>query len=176
MGTAEPGEYEIEIATASRPYFQAQQRPPFRRKTRRYRRTLQPSTRTRAGPLPRRKIAAPSSRSHSARPAAQEGTRPDDDARLPTQRHDDALGGAQYTRRQRDRNLPAQTDPPTVRPKVLMHKPGADCSVVARKRGNGRGAKGAGHLRRDRYGSTGNRRNSMMSAEGGSLQWVARAG
>ena len=48
----------------------------------------------------------------------------------------------------------------TVRPKVPMRKPGADCSVVARKRGNARGAKGAGHLRRDRYGSTGNRRNS----------------
>ena len=64
----------------------------------------------------------------------------------------------------------------TVRPKVPMRKPGADGSVVAVKRGNARGAKGAGHLRRDRYGSTGNRRNSLISTEGGSLHWVARAG
>jgi hypothetical protein len=37
----------------------------------------------------------------------------------------------------------------TVRPKVLMHQPGADCFGVAEKRGNARGAKGAGHRRRD---------------------------
>ena len=36
------------------------------------------------------------------------------------------------------------------RPKVPMRRPGADCSVVAMKRGNARGAKGAGHSRRDR--------------------------
>ena len=64
----------------------------------------------------------------------------------------------------------------TVRPKVPMRGPGADCSVVVRKRGNARGAKGAGHPRRDRQGSTGNRRNSLMSTEGGSFHWVARAG
>ena len=64
----------------------------------------------------------------------------------------------------------------TVRPKVPMRKPGADGSVVAEKRGNARGAKGAGHLRRGRYGSTGNRMNSLISTEGGSLHWVARAG
>ena len=34
---------------------------------------------------------------------------------------------------------------PTARPKVLMRRPGADCSVVVMKRGNARGAKGAGH-------------------------------
>ena len=38
----------------------------------------------------------------------------------------------------------------TVRPKVPMRQPGADCSVLAKKRGNSRGAKGAGHRRRDR--------------------------
>ena len=32
-----------------------------------------------------------------------------------------------------------------VRPKVPMHRRGADCFAVAMKRGNGRGAKGAGH-------------------------------
>jgi hypothetical protein len=34
-----------------------------------------------------------------------------------------------------------------VRPNVPMRSPGADCSVVAEKRGNARGAKGAGHRR-----------------------------
>ena len=33
----------------------------------------------------------------------------------------------------------------TARPKVPMRRLGADCSVVAVKRGNARGAKGAGH-------------------------------
>src|SRR6266567_9046726 len=36
---------------------------------------------------------------------------------------------------------------PTVRPKVPMRRRGADCLVVAMKRGNARGAKGAGHRR-----------------------------
>ena len=38
----------------------------------------------------------------------------------------------------------------TVRLKVPMRQSGADCSVVAMKRGNARRAKGAGHRRRDR--------------------------
>src|SRR3954454_1940482 len=38
------------------------------------------------------------------------------------------------------------------RPKVLMRRPGLDCSIVVMKRGNARGAKGAGHPRRDRQG------------------------
>src|SRR5664279_1227672 len=37
----------------------------------------------------------------------------------------------------------------TARPKVLMRRSGADCSVVVMKRGNTRGAKGAGHRRRE---------------------------
>ena len=57
----------------------------------------------------------------------------------------------------------------TVRPKVPTRLPGAHCSVVVGKRGNSRGAKGAGHPRRDRFGATGNRRTSLVSAEGGSL-------
>jgi hypothetical protein len=36
---------------------------------------------------------------------------------------------------------------PTARPKVPMRRRGADCLVVALKRGNARGAKGAGHRR-----------------------------
>src|SRR6267143_599828 len=34
-----------------------------------------------------------------------------------------------------------------LRGKVPMRRVGADCSVIARKRGNARGAKGAGHRR-----------------------------
>src|SRR6516162_3370938 len=48
----------------------------------------------------------------------------------------------------------------TMRPKVPRHPPGADCSVVAKNRGNARGAKGAGQSRRDLLASTGNRRKS----------------
>ena len=58
----------------------------------------------------------------------------------------------------------------TARPKVPRRRPGADCSVVVVKRGNSRGAKGAGDLRGDRSGSTGNRRNRLVSTEGGSFQ------
>src|SRR5215472_13977084 len=36
------------------------------------------------------------------------------------------------------------------RPKVPMRRAGTDCSVIARKRGNARGAKGAGHRRWER--------------------------
>ena len=48
------------------------------------------------------------------------------------------------------------------RPKVLTRQTGADCPVVAMKRGNACGAKGTGHLRRDRLWSTGNRRNRRL--------------
>src|SRR5262249_10134228 len=40
----------------------------------------------------------------------------------------------------------------TVRPRVPMRQRGADCSVVVMKRGNSRGAKGAGHSRHDQLG------------------------
>jgi hypothetical protein len=61
------------------------------------------------------------------------------------------------------------------RPTVPMCRTGADCSVVAMRRGNSRGAKGGGSPSRDRHGSTGNRRNPMISAEGAGLPRVARA-
>jgi hypothetical protein len=48
------------------------------------------------------------------------------------------------------------------RPKVLIRRAGADCPVVAMKRGNARRAKGAGHPRPDRYWSTGIRRNRRL--------------
>ena len=38
----------------------------------------------------------------------------------------------------------------SARPKVPIRRSGTDCLVVALKRGNTRGAKGAGHRRRDR--------------------------
>ena len=38
------------------------------------------------------------------------------------------------------------------RPKVLIRRAGADCSAVAVKRGNSRGAKGTGHSRNDQLG------------------------
>ena len=60
------------------------------------------------------------------------------------------------------------------RPKVPRHRPGAHCFVVARKRGNSRGAKGAGHSRRD--GVNGKPEELLVLMEGGSLLWVARAG
>ena len=63
------------------------------------------------------------------------------------------------------------------RPKVQRRQPGTDCSVVVKKRGNARGAKGAGHPRRDQTESTGQTGGTRWSStEGGSLQWVARAG
>jgi hypothetical protein len=49
----------------------------------------------------------------------------------------------------------------TARPKVPMRRLGADCSVVVMKRGNARGAKGAGY--RHWPGSTGNGRNPMSN-------------
>jgi len=58
---------------------------------------------------------------------------------------------------------------------IPMRQSGADCFVVLMKRRNGRGGKGAGHSHRDRKGSTGNRRSSMVLMEGGSLNRVARA-
>ena len=50
---------------------------------------------------------------------------------------------------------------PTARPKVPMRRLGAHCLVVALKRGNARGAKGAGHQRWIR--STGNGRNLIIN-------------
>ena len=62
----------------------------------------------------------------------------------------------------------AQSGEPT-RPKVPMHWPGAHCFVVARKRSNVRGAKGAGHPCQD--GVNGQPEELLVLAEGGSLLW-----
>jgi hypothetical protein len=47
----------------------------------------------------------------------------------------------------------------STRPKVPLRRLGSDCPIVVTKRGNARGAKGAGHRRW--MESTGNRRNSI---------------
>ena len=60
------------------------------------------------------------------------------------------------------------------RPKVPKHRSGAHCFVVAKKRGNARGAKGAGHPHRD--GVNGEPEELLVLMEGGSLRAVARAG
>jgi hypothetical protein len=57
--------------------------------------------------------------------------------------------------------LPMATPVRKTRPKVPMHRIGADCSVVVMKRGNARGAKGAGH--RHWIGSTGNGTNPIIN-------------
>ena len=57
----------------------------------------------------------------------------------------------------------------TTRPKIPMRRPGADCLVVAAKRGNSRGAKGAGHPRQD--GVNGQPEELLVLAEAGRLPW-----
>jgi hypothetical protein len=60
------------------------------------------------------------------------------------------------------------------RPKVPMRRAGADCFVVARKRGNACGAKGAGHRRWER--ANWQQEELQFPTEGGSLRAVTRAG
>ena len=55
-----------------------------------------------------------------------------------------------------------------------MRRLGADCSVIVMKRGNARGAKGAGHRHLARVNRQ--REEPDDSMEGGSLRAVARAG
>src|SRR5262245_16899133 len=83
-------------------------------------------------------------------------------------RLDDCVGGANLNRAL-VRNVRTYTAMPrekaqvatTTRPKVPMRRLGADCLVVVMKRGNARGAKGAGH--RHWRGSTGNGRNPLTN-------------
>ena len=90
------------------------------------------------------------------------------------------LGGAPACRNSLTRKAPYKAQAaPTARPKVPMRRLGADCFVVALKRGNARGAKGAGHRHLARVNwcwvqpTPGGTRCSM---EGGSLRAMARAG
>ena len=74
-------------------------------------------------------------------------------------RHDSYLGfRTELENRVGDAKGKGASGEPT-RPKVPMHRSGAHCFVRAMKRGNARGAKGAGHPHQ--VESTGNRRNSL---------------
>jgi hypothetical protein len=89
-------------------------------------------------------------------------------------RHDSYLGfGTELENRVGDAKGKGTSGDPT-RPKVPLHRPGAHCFVRAMKRGNARGAKGAGHPRRG--GDNGKPEELLVLMEGGSLLWVARAG
>ena len=76
-------------------------------------------------------------------------------------RHDSHLGSCMELENLSGDAKGKGTSSETVRPKVPMRRVGADCSVIARKRGNARGAKGAGH--RLEIGSTGNGRNPIFN-------------
>jgi hypothetical protein len=58
--------------------------------------------------------------------------------------------------------------------KVPMRRSGADCPVVAMRRGNARGAKGVGHRRWER--ANWKQEELQFLTKGGSLHSVARAG
>src|SRR6266850_8459392 len=65
------------------------------------------------------------------------------------------------------------TSSETARPKVPMRRAGADCSVIARKRGMP--VERRGQVTDVGSEPTGNRRSSNFSTGGGSLRSVARA-
>jgi hypothetical protein len=89
-------------------------------------------------------------------------------------RHDSYLGfRTELENRVGDAKGKGTSGRPT-RPIVPTHRPGAHCFVVARKRGNSRGVKGAGHPRQE--GVNGQPEEPPVLMEGGSLLWVARAG
>jgi hypothetical protein len=67
----------------------------------------------------------------------------------------------------------ASVEDPT-RPKVPMHRSGAHCFVRAMKRGNARGAKGAGHPRQD--GVNGQPEELLVWRKPAGFLGVARAG
>src|SRR6516162_9636360 len=88
-------------------------------------------------------------------------------------RHDSHLGSCMELENLSGDAKGKGTSSETVRPKVPMRRVGADCSVIARKRGNARGAKGAGHWRWD--GANWQQEELQFSAGVGSLRSVARA-
>src|SRR5215472_7459902 len=65
-------------------------------------------------------------------------------------RHDSHSGSRMELENLSDDAKGKGTSSEPARPKVPMRRTGADCSVIARKRGNARGAKGAGHQRWER--------------------------
>src|SRR5215469_10858511 len=65
-------------------------------------------------------------------------------------RHDSHSGSCMELENLSDDAKGKGTSSEPARPKVPMRRTGADCSVIARKRDNARGAKGAGHQRWER--------------------------
>src|SRR5215469_82839 len=65
-------------------------------------------------------------------------------------RHDSHSGSCTELENLSDDAKGKGTSSGTARPKVPMRRAGADCSVIVKKRGNARGAKGAGHRRWER--------------------------
>ena len=82
-------------------------------------------------------------------------------------RHDSYLGSRRELENRVGDDKGKRTSGRTTRPKVPMHWPGTDCFVVVRKRGNSRGAKGAGHPHWD--GVNGQPEELLVLMEGGSL-------
>ncbi len=92
-------------------------------------------------------------------------------------------GGLSLPKRRLSGTWEPETAMPTEKPQVEEPRgreygcavSGSDCPIVVKKRGNSRGAKGAGHPRPNQFRSTGNRRNRAVKTEGCNLHWVARA-
>src|SRR5258706_7731661 len=92
-------------------------------------------------------------------------------------------GGLSLPKRRLSGTWEPETPMPTEKPQVEEPRgreygcgvSGSDCPIVVKKRGNARGAKGAGHSRPNQFRSTGNRRSRAVRTEGSNLQWVARA-
>jgi len=82
-------------------------------------------------------------------------------------RHDSYLGSRRELENRVGDEKGKRTSGRTTRPKVPMHWAGTDCFVVVRKRGNSRGAKGAGHPHWD--GVNGQPEELLVLMEGGSL-------
>src|SRR5262249_4773629 len=82
-------------------------------------------------------------------------------------RHDSYLGFRTELENRVGDDKGKHTSGRTTRPKVPMHRPGTDCFVVVKKRGNSRGAKGAGHPHWD--GVNGQPEELLVLMEGGSL-------
>jgi hypothetical protein len=61
------------------------------------------------------------------------------------------------------------------RPKVLIRGAGADCPVVAMKRSNVRGAKGADHSRHDQLGQLATGGTDWLWRRAAALKWMGRA-
>src|SRR6266403_655028 len=106
-----------------------------------------------------------------------------DETCLRAERQSGMRGGLSLPKRRLSGTWEPETPMPTEKPQVEEPRgreygcgvSGSDCPIVVKKRGNARGAKGAGHSRPNQFRSTGNRRSRAVRTEGSNLQWVARA-